>query len=121
MRDLVGGDINQITAETVVQAAREGDLAARQLLEEVGGYLGIAIASATNLLGPEVIVVGGGVTRAGAILFDEIQETIRERAFTTMVAPPRIVPSALGENASAIGAAALVLSETIVKRGLLPV
>jgi N-acetylglucosamine repressor len=120
MRDLVGGDIKGITAETVVQAAREGDLAARQLLEEVGRYLGIAIASATNLLGPEVIVIGGGVAEAGELLFEEIRGIVRERAFTTMVAPPAIVSSTLRENASAVGAAALVLSETVVKRGLLP-
>jgi predicted NBD/HSP70 family sugar kinase len=120
MRDLVEGDIQRITAETVVQAASGGDVAARQLLEEVGRYLGIAIASATNLLGPEYIIIGGGVTRAGAVLFDEIRKTIEERAFTTMVAPPRIIKSTLGENASAVGAAALVLSETIVKRGFLP-
>jgi glucokinase-like ROK family protein len=120
MRDLVGGDIQRITAETVARAAAEGDAAARQLLEEVGRYLGIAIASAVNLLGPEHIIIGGGVTRAGAVLFDEIRQIIEERAFTTMITPPKIVESALGENASAVGAAALVLSETIVRRGFLP-
>jgi predicted NBD/HSP70 family sugar kinase len=73
-----------------------------------------------NLLGPEFIVIGGGVAEAGDLLFDEIKAIVRERAFTTMVASPAIMPSTLGENASAVGAAALVLSETVVKRGLLP-
>jgi glucokinase-like ROK family protein len=121
IKKLVGGDIKKITAEVVAQAACNGDDIARQLLKEVGRYLGIGIASVINLLGPELIVIGGGVSQAGEFFFEEIQNVIKKRAFTTMVKSPEIVASALGEDASSIGAAALVLSETLVKKGLLPV
>jgi N-acetylglucosamine repressor len=118
IRELAGGDIKRISARVVAQAAKEGDPIAVQLLNEVGRYLGIAIASITNLLDPEVIVIGGGVANAAEFFFDEIRETVLKRAFTTMTGAPEIVPSALGEDASSIGAAALVLYETIATRGL---
>jgi glucokinase len=120
IRTQVGGRIDEITARVVVEAARAGDSAARHLLEEAGRYVGIAVASVANLLDPEIVIIGGGVAGAGDLLFGEIEKTLKERAFTTMVASPSVVPSALGENASAVGAAALVLSEVVVKRGLLP-
>ncbi len=121
IREMAEGNTNRITAELVVLAAKQGDPTARRLLEEAGWYLGIAVANIVNLLEPEIVVIGGGVAGAGETLFEEIREIVRERAFTTLIASPRIVPCGLGENASAIGAAALVLDETIVKRGLLPV
>ena len=118
IRELAEGDIKRISARVVAQAAKRGDQIALQLLNEVGRYLGIAIANITNLLNPEIIVIGGGVANAGEFFFDEIRDTIGKRAFTTMVKTPEIVPSALGEDASSIGAAALVLYETIATKGL---
>ncbi|MBN1835079.1 MAG: ROK family transcriptional regulator [Spirochaetales bacterium] len=120
IRQRANGQIDKISARVVVEAAQAGDAAARHLLEEAGRYLGIAIASVINLLDPEIVIIGGGVAGAGELLFDEVRKTLKQRAFTTMVATPPLVPSLLGENASAIGAATLVLSEIVTKRGLLP-
>ncbi|MGE5585065.1 MAG: ROK family transcriptional regulator [Bacillota bacterium] len=116
IRDLVGGRIENITAEVVSEAANEGDVLARRLLAEAGRCLGIGIANAVNLFSPEMVVIGGGVSRSGELLFEEIRSTVRKRAFTTMVNLPEIVPSALGEDASGIGAAALVL-EVMLETG----
>ena len=115
IRDLVGGEINMITAEVVFEAAKRGDSAAQELLKEAGRYIGIGLASAVNLLGPEMIVIGGGVARAGAFIIDEVSATIKERAFTTMALAPVVVPSALGEDASCIGACAFVMGRTIMQ------
>jgi N-acetylglucosamine repressor len=119
IKELVEGDIKKITAEVVALAAKEGDDIALQLLNEVGRYLGIAIASIINLLNPELIVIGGGVSKAGEFFFEEIKNIIKKRAFTTMVKTPEIVTSSLNEDASSIGAAALVLYEIISTKGLL--
>jgi len=116
IRDLVGGKIENITAEVVSEAANAGDVLARRLIAEAGRCLGIGIANAVNLFSPEMVVIGGGVSRAGELLMEEIRNTVRKRAFTTMVNLPEIVPSALGEDASGIGAAALVL-EVMLETG----
>ncbi|MEA4884151.1 MAG: ROK family protein [Clostridia bacterium] len=113
IREMVGGRIEAITAEVVSEAAKQGDALAEMLVREAGRYLGIGIANAVNLLSPELVVIGGGVARAGDILFDEVRKTVRERAFTTMVNLPEIVPSAQGEDSSSIGAAALVFEEML--------
>ncbi len=113
IRDIVEGKIHEITAAVVSQAAQRGDSTAVRLLQEAGRYLGIGLAGAVNILGPELIIIGGGVAQSGDVLLDEIKKTISKRAFTTMVNKPSIVLSALGENASSIGAAALVLSRTL--------
>jgi glucokinase len=113
IRELTGGRIEEITAEVVSEAADQGDTLAQGLIRESGRYLGIGIANAVNLLSPEIVVIGGGVARAGDILFDEVRKTVQRRAFTTMVNLPPIVPSARGEDASSIGAAALVFEEML--------
>jgi len=113
IREIVQGKIDEITAEVVSQAAQLGDSTAVHLLQEAGRYLGIGLAGAVNLLGPELIIIGGGVALSGDVLLDEIKSTVAKRAFTTMVNSPPIVLSALEENASSIGAAALVLSEAL--------
>lgn len=113
IRDLVDGRVENITAEVVSAAAQEGDVLAKRLILEAGRYLGIGIANAVNLFSPEMVVIGGGVSRAGELLFEEVRSTVRKRAFTTMVNLPQIVPSELGEDASSVGAAALVLEEML--------
>ncbi|HAI85364.1 MAG TPA: hypothetical protein DCL63_00045, partial [Firmicutes bacterium] len=113
IRELAGGRIEEITAEVVSDAADQGDALAQGLIRESGRYLGIGIANAVNLLSPEIVVIGGGVARAGDILFDEVRSTVQKRAFTTMVNLPPIVPSDKGEDASSIGAAALVFEEML--------
>ena len=113
IRDLVDGKIEAITAELVSEAASKGDLLAQRLIIEAGRYLGIGIANAVNMLSPDVVIIGGGVSRPGDILFNEVRATVEERAFTAMVNLPPIVPSAQGEEASSVGAAALVLEEML--------
>jgi predicted NBD/HSP70 family sugar kinase len=113
IRQLADGRIDAITAELVSEAAQQGDPLARQLIAEAGRYLGIGIANAVNLLGPEIVVIGGGVARAGEILFDEVRRTVERRAFTTRFAMPAILNSEQGEEASAIGAAGMVFEKMI--------
>ena len=69
-----------------------------------------AIASATSLCDLEVVSVGGGLSQAGTLLFDPLQEALRGHAGLDFVRKVRVVPAALGHNAGLVGAAALILA-----------
>ena len=105
---LAGG--GEATGRHVSESAREGDPAAIAILADVGRRLGEGIAGLVNVLDPEVVVVGGGVAEEGAVLLDPARA-----AFLDAVEAPEhrpdvpILPAALGNDAGAIGAAALAL------------
>lgn len=100
----------EVSGRHVAQAAMEGDHAAVAVFGEVGMRLGEGIAGLVNVLDPEVVVVGGGVAEVGDILL----KPARMAFATTVEAPDHrpevpIVPAALGNDAGAVGAAALAL------------
>ena len=107
--DLVGGDLERITAVTVYEALLEGDEYAGEVMQETAKILGAGIANIVNLLNPEVVVVVGGVTRAGEHLFRPLRSEVRRRAFRSAEKACRIVPGDLPETAGVIGAAGLFL------------
>ncbi len=94
------------TARAVAERAAAGDAAARQALVECAGYLGVGVANAVNLLDVERVVIGGGVSRAGALWWGAVQAAVKERLLPRRAAVA-VVPSGLGEYASVWGAAAL--------------
>ena len=95
------------TAKQVFDYAKEGDELAMQAVEELGRYLGLALASCACVLNPEGIVIGGGVSRAGRILLD-----VTEKNFQTYVFKPcrnvKFSLAELGNDAGIYGAAAMV-------------
>ena len=91
----------------ISRAARLGDKLSIQIWKEIGGYLGLALTSVVNLLNPERIIIGGGVAKAGAFLFDSVRKTIRDRALNISAKSVRVVMARLGENAGIVGAAVL--------------
>lgn len=95
------------TAKQVFDYAKEGDELAMQAVEELGRYLGLALASCACVLNPEGIVIGGGVSRAGKILLD-----VTEKNFQTYVFKPcrnvKFCLAELGNDAGIYGAAAMV-------------
>jgi predicted NBD/HSP70 family sugar kinase len=108
------------TVADIVAGARDGDPVARELVDEVGHYLGIAVAGLLNLLNPAVVVLGGEITSVGDLLLDPLRATIRSRALSTSVAETRIVSSRLGERSIAVGAATLVLATALADRSVFP-
>jgi predicted NBD/HSP70 family sugar kinase len=108
------------TVADVVNGAKAGDAVARQLVDEVGHYLGIAIAGLLNLLNPAVVVLGGEITGVGDLLLDPLRASIKARALSTSMAETRIVSSRLGERSIAVGAATLVLESALADRSLFP-
>ena len=113
IKDLVNGDLSKVTAKTITDAAKLGDSIALKIIDEIANYIGIGIASAVNLLAPDIVVIGGGFSMAGNLLIDRIKETVKKRAFTTLINFPLIKTTILKEDASSIGAATLMLEEIL--------
>jgi glucokinase-like ROK family protein len=101
-----------LTARDVAAFAQQGDPVAQQVLADAGRYIGIAIASLINLLNPSLVIVGGGVARSGDLLLEPVRVTVRERSMRSSFQATRIVPAALGERSTALGAVALALNQT---------
>ncbi|NDJ78879.1 MAG: ROK family protein [Chloroflexi bacterium] len=109
IRERVDGDLGQVTAEIVGQAAAEGDALAVELIQHAGHMVGLGIVSLMHLFNPQIFVVGGGVSKTGDLLFAPMRAAARQytldKAYWEHVP---IVPAALGGNVALIGAAALV-------------
>ena len=106
-----GGDPERLEGHMVTEAAREGDPAAVELLEDLGRWLGEGLASLAAVLDPAVVVVGGGVAAAGDLLLQPARAAFG-RHLTGRghrpVAP--LVPALLGNDAGVVGAADLAAS-----------
>jgi len=109
--DIAGGDLDNLTADIIIEAAKAKDKIAVEIIENAGVNLGVRIAYLINLFNPEVVVVGGGIEQAGELLLGSVRKTVRQLAFEEPANTVKIVPSRLGDSAVALGAAALVLRE----------
>jgi glucokinase len=102
-RDMEG----TLTCERIKQAARENDDLAKVVLAKTGVFVGMAIASAINLLNVEMVVIGGGVMTDGEVLLQPIRAETRARTIPSSFDCCRIVAGQLLQNAGIIGAAML--------------
>jgi glucokinase len=107
----VGGDLKRITAQTVYQAAHDGDHLALQVVNDTAKFLGAGIANLVNVFNPEAVVVCGGVTLAGDHLFVPLRREVARRAFKPAVSVCRIVPCELVGSAGVYGAAKVFLDK----------
>ena len=98
----------EVSAKTVFDAVKAGDMVAIEIAKEFGKYLGYALANLAAAADPEIIVIGGGVSKAGTILLDYITEPFKERVFFANK-ECRFELARLGNDAGIYGAAKLVL------------
>jgi len=96
------------TAKDLADDGVQGHPVGRAAMRRAGRALGIAIASATHLCDLEVVSVGGGLSQAGAMLFDPLEEALRAHARLYFARQVRVVAAALGQSAGLVGAAALI-------------
>ena len=89
----------------IVDAARQGDAVALEVLDGTARALGAGIAAVLNLLNLERVVIGGGVAAAGPILLDRIVSECKQRTFPAVFAGCSFRPAALGGDAGVVGAA----------------
>lgn len=98
----------EVSAKTVFDAVKEGDTLAIEVAEEFGKYLGFALANIAVLTDPSVIVIGGGVSKAGEILLTFVEKYFKERVFFANKSV-KFALAQLGNDAGICGAAKLVL------------
>ncbi|MDR0651907.1 MAG: ROK family transcriptional regulator [Synergistaceae bacterium] len=109
----MAGNIDDIEAKTVFDAAKAGDAIAASIVENAIEYLGIAIAGMITMLDLEFIVLSGGITHAGKFLIDRLKSYVDRHKMRYSGQGTRIVISKFGSDAAAIGAASLILSRWI--------
>ena len=100
----------RVTALDVYQAGKSGDELALEIFRQVGFYLGIALADLINVLNPEVIVIGGGVSAGWELFIHHVQAQIRNRAFREPAERAKLVRAELGDDAGILGVAKLALA-----------
>jgi glucokinase len=97
----------------VAEAAKQGDALALKVFNEATEYLGIGIAGLVNLFNPEMVLIGGGVSLAGDLFFDNIREVAGQHVMQSNGRELEIHPVAFGKNAALMGAFALVLNQVL--------
>lgn len=112
-RVLFGGNdepLEALTAEWVAERVHTGDERAVRLWTEVASYLGAGISNIINILDPDVVVLGGGVsTGAGELLLAPVRRYVSERCMPSLARDVSILEAQLGSEAGIVGAACLVM------------
>jgi predicted NBD/HSP70 family sugar kinase len=98
------------TIEEVFTAARAGDMITQNLLNERARYMGISLANLVNILGPELILMGGIFSQGHDLLLPTVESTMRQRSFGRLGEQVKIRPTIFGSQSGTIGAAALALT-----------
>ena len=106
---IAGKDVTKATSGDLRKAVQREDKVVMKVLERTAKYLALGIASAANLLNPELVVLGGGVIEAlGEPFVARIRELTREQPLEAVTRDLRVEPSLLGDDAGITGAALLV-------------
>ena len=105
LTDLVNNKLENITAATVYEAVVHGDTYANEVMRETAKFLGAGVANVINIFNPDMIVISGGVTKAGDHLFVPLRSEVRRRAFKSALDACQITPAQLPGTAGVIGAA----------------
>jgi predicted NBD/HSP70 family sugar kinase len=101
---------------SLVSRARSGDAACRRIIHEAASLIGIAIGTLANLMGPELVVLGGGLSVAGDLLTRPLRTALDQTAFAAATSSMSIEIARLGRWASACGATALVFDHFTASR-----
>ncbi|MCI8622315.1 MAG: ROK family protein [Provencibacterium sp.] len=108
MWELCGGDMDKVSGRTAFDAMRAGDTAGSEVVRQYCDYLGYAVNSFTNLLQPQIVLIGGGISHEGETLLEPIRQYVYTHG---LVADPekrvRVEAATLGNDAGIIGAAFL--------------
>ena len=105
---MVDGNINKITMETIGKAAQKGDRLAKRIVAEQGRLLGVWLGGMVSLLDPEIIIIGGGVSFLGKLLFDPIKKTMPLRTINIFASKTPIVQAKLKRDVGIFGAASII-------------
>ena len=98
----------ELTAKDVFDEAKSGDAVALGLVDEVCGILGATLSNIACVVDPEVVVIGGGVSKAGSILIESIQKHFVETSFHAC-RNTKFVSAGLGNDAGMYGCVQMLL------------
>ncbi|MCM8812505.1 MAG: ROK family protein [Candidatus Omnitrophica bacterium] len=112
--ELTENNPDAVTVDLILEAARQGDKLAVDIIDKAGLNIGVRIAYLINLFNPEIVIIGGGMERCGDMILEPIKRMVRRLAFEEPASIVRIIPSRLGENAVSLGAASLVIREIFI-------
>jgi predicted NBD/HSP70 family sugar kinase len=102
-----------VTLDRLIDGALEGDSICREVLRDAAQHLGTVLAGVLNIMNPSVLVLGGGLMRAGEHILTPVGAAVRERTLVHSAASVRIEISTLGKENIALGAATLVLDHAL--------
>jgi glucokinase len=106
--ELIDNDLSKLTPKIIDIASEAGDSYAQSIVNQMGYYIGCALASVSNLLDISTFIIGGGVSGFGKPLFDSIRETASSRVLTPLRGRVKVHPAKLKNDAGIKGASALV-------------
>lgn len=98
----------------IENAALDGDPLAIQIVNEATNYLTSAITSLVNLMNPDMIIIGGSLSRLGELVLNPIQQKIDLCALVSSVTKTKLVTSTLGSKGIAIGAATMAIEQAFI-------
>ncbi len=104
-----------LTSKLIDEARLAGDSFSRDAMIEAGTYLGLGMSAVGSALNPDIIVVGGGMMKAGEVLLEPARVEVKRRVFAEHFAKLKILPARLGNDAGVIGAAGLLIERGIVR------
>jgi glucokinase-like ROK family protein len=113
LMDMVNNDISKIDTKLIAEAARKGDNLSKRIFDEAVDYLGTGVSSLINLISPEMVLIGGGVSQAEDLIFDKVKDIVKRRTIKTRTRNIVIKPVSFGVNAATKGAVALILNEVL--------
>jgi glucokinase len=103
LKSLCGDCPEHISAEKIAQAARRGDPVALRLLSTAGRYFGIGLSTVVQVLNPDTIVIGGGLTHIGPLLLDPCFQALKENIHPVLADSARVLLCELWNDAGVIG------------------
>ncbi|MFA5038056.1 MAG: ROK family protein [Candidatus Omnitrophota bacterium] len=106
---------SDVNLSGVFEAARQGEELAVEVVRDAGRRLGLRAAYLVNFLNPEMVIIGGGIEEAGIALIEEVKNAVSEWSFEECANSVKIVPSRLGENGVALGAASVVTRQVFAE------
>lgn len=107
-----GNDVNNLDCPGIANAARNNDSLALELWKNAGEKLGLGISIVAQLLDPDIVILGGGVTEAWDLFYDHMIHTVSKHSYPMISKDLRIIRAGLGQRAGLLGAALLAAHQT---------
>lgn len=108
---MIDGDLNKLNIKVILDAARAGDQYAIDLLGRIGEALGKGLSTLIHLFNPELIIIGGEMSKAADFLISPIESNLNIYTIARIRKDAMIVSSELGDNARLMGTVALVMNK----------